>query len=184
MILIVSQIIGVCAVGLYLLSYQLKKRSHIVWVTCISNALYVLQYILLGAFSGAIMDTLSTVGSFLAGAKHSPRLSAYTKWIAGANLLIIAVTGITIAVVQRDPVELIPILGAVFQTGGLWCEDEQKIRRYGLCSAPFWLVYNFISQAYGAALGSVLAIVSAATALIRYRKAKLTHKENIYEDFN
>ncbi len=184
MVLIVSQIIGICAVGLYLLSYQLKKRSHIVWVTCISNALYVLQYILLGAFSGAIMDTLSMAGSFLAGKKNSPRLSAYTKWLAAVSLAVITVTGIVIAVVQRDPVELIPILGAVFQTGGLWCEDEQKIRRYGLCSAPFWLVYNFLSQAYGAAFGSVLAIVSASTALIRYRKAKLTYKENTYEDFN
>ena len=53
--LIISQIIGLGAVGLYLLSYQLKKRSHIVWVTCISNALYVLQYLLLGAFSGAVI---------------------------------------------------------------------------------------------------------------------------------
>ena len=62
--LIISQVIGVFAVALYLLSYQLKKRSHIVWVTCISNALYVTQYILLGAFSGAVMDFMSTVSSF------------------------------------------------------------------------------------------------------------------------
>lgn len=50
MLLIVSQIIGLLAVGLYLISFQLKKRGQIVWATCISNALYVLQYILLGAF--------------------------------------------------------------------------------------------------------------------------------------
>ena len=67
MLLIVSQVIGLGAVALYLLSYQLKKRRQIVSATCISNLLYVLQYILLGAFSGAVMDTLSAVGSFLAG---------------------------------------------------------------------------------------------------------------------
>ena len=66
MLLVASQIIGLAAVGLYLLSYQLKKRKQIVWVTCISNALYVLQYVLLGAFSGAILDFMSTVSSFLA----------------------------------------------------------------------------------------------------------------------
>ena len=172
MVLIVSQVIGLTAVGLYLLSYQLKKRGQIVWATCISNVLYVLQYILLGAFAGAIMDALSAVGSFFAGKKHSPLLKPYIKLIAAANLTVIAVAGIVIAVVQKDPIELLAIAGALFQTGGLWCENEQTIRKLGLCSAPFWLIYNFASQAYGAALGSVLAIISVVTAMIRYREKK------------
>ena len=170
MMLIISQIIGISAVGLYLLSYQLKKRKQIVWVTCFSNALYVLQYVLLGAFSGAVMDTLSTVGSFFAGKKHSPTIKKYAKWIAAVNLAVIAGAGLAIALARQDYIELLPIAGALFQTGGLWCEDEQTIRKFGLCSAPFWLVYNFISQAYGAAVGSVLVIISVVTAMLRYRK--------------
>ena len=43
MLIIISQIIGLFAVALYLLSYQFKKRRSIVCVTCISNGLYVLQ---------------------------------------------------------------------------------------------------------------------------------------------
>ena len=174
MILIISQIVGLAAVGLYLLSYQLKKRKHIVWVTCASNGLYVLQYVLLGAFSGAVMDMLSAVGSFFAGKKHSSAIKKYAGWIAAVNLIVIAGTGLAIAFMRRDPIELLPIAGALFQTGGLWCEDEQVIRKFGLCSAPFWLTYNLISQAYGAALGSVLVIVSIVTAIIRYRKKKTT----------
>lgn len=172
MLLIISQIIGVAAVALYLLSYQLKKRSHIVGATCISNLLYVLQYILLGAFSGAVMDFLSTVSSFLAGKKNAVWFKRYSGWIALINMAVIAAVGLTMAIVQKDPIELIPIAGALLQTGGLWFDDEQTIRKFGLASAPFWLVYNFISQAYGAALGSVLAICSSSIALIRYRKQR------------
>lgn len=172
MILIISQVIGLAAVGLYLLSYQLKKRKQIVWTTFISNSLYVLQYVLLGAFSGAVMDTLSAVGSFFAGKKHSPSLKKYIKWIAAVNLIVIAGAGITVAVMRRDPIELLPVIGALFQTGGLFCEDEQTIRKFGLCGAPFWLVYNLFAQAYGAAVGSVFIIASAATAVMRYRKKK------------
>ena len=170
MILIISQLVGLAAVGLYLLSYQLKKRKQIVWTTFFSNVLYVLQYILLGAYSGAVMDALCTVGSFFAGKKHSPKLRAYIKPIAVINLIIIAVAGVSIAATQRSLIELLPVAGTLFQTGGLWSEDEQTIRKFGLCSAPFWLAYNFISQAYGAALGSVLVIISVVTAMIRYRK--------------
>lgn len=168
--LIVSQVIGLAAVGLYLLSYQLKKRRHIVWTTCISNGLYVLQYILLGAFSGAILDFLSTVSSFMAAKKNTPSLKAHARLLAVINMAVIAVVGLASAYIQQDWIELIPIVGALFQTGGLWCDDEQNIRIFGLCGAPFWLVYNYISQAYGAALGSLIAIISVVTAIIRYRK--------------
>ena len=170
MVIIISQIIGLAAVGLYLLSYQLKNRKQIVWTTFFSNFLYVLQYILLRAFSGAVMDGLCAVGSFFAGEKHSPKLKPYIKWIAVVNLIVIAVAGVSIAISQRDFIELLPVVGTLFQTGGLWCEDEQSIRKFGLIGAPFWLVYNFIAQAYGAALGSVFIIVSAVVAMIRYRK--------------
>ena len=112
-ILVVSQIIGLFAVGLYLLSYQLKKRKQIVWVTCISNTLYVVQYLLLGAFSGAVMDILSTVSSFFATQKNEQSFKRYARWIAAYNLIIIAVIGVAIAVVQKAPVELLPVTGAL-----------------------------------------------------------------------
>lgn len=170
--LIISQIIGVAAVALYLLSYQLKKRKHIVWVTCISNALYVTQYILLGAFSGAVMDFMSTVSSFFAAKKNDVPFVRHKKWLTAVNMLAIALVGLTSAFLQGEWLELLPIAGALFQTGGLWCDDEQTIRKFGLLSAPFWLVYNFLSQAYGAAIGSVFAIVSVSVAMVRYRKKK------------
>ena len=170
MILIISQIIGIVAVVLYLSSYQLKKRKQIVWVTCISNALYVTQYLLLGAFSGAIMDFMSTVSSFFAATKNEAPFVRYAKWLTVVNMLAIAVVGLASAVIQGEWLELLPIAGALLQTGGLWCNDEQTIRKFGLCGAPFWLVYNFMSQAYGASLGSLIAIVSVIVAMIRYRK--------------
>lgn len=172
MLLVASQIIGLAAVGLYLLSYQLKKRKQIVWVTCISNALYVLQYVLLGAFSGAILDFMSTVSSFLAAKKNDNPFAKYKKTLMVSNLIVITAVGLISAFMQKEWIELIPLAGALFQTGGLWFENEQTIRKFGLCSAPFWLVYNFISQAYGAALGSVLAIISVSVAMVRYRNIR------------
>lgn len=174
MLLIISQIIGLLAVALYLLSFQLKRRGNIVGVTCLSNALYVLQYVLLGAFSGAVMDFLSTVASFFAANKNSALLKKYSKVIAVISFGVIVVAGLVLTLIQKKPLELLPIAGALLQTGGLWFEKEQTIRKFGLVSAPFWLVYNFSSQAYGAALGSVLAMCSSIIAMLRYRKKALS----------
>ena len=54
MLLIIAQIIGVAAVALYLLCFQLKKRTHIILANSITNCLYVLQYILLGLFQARL----------------------------------------------------------------------------------------------------------------------------------
>ena len=170
--IIVAQIVGIAAVALYMLSFQLKKRRDIVIATCLSNCLYVLQYLLLGAFSGAALDALSTVSSFCASKKNGPRFKKYAKWVAFILIAAIIAVGTALAVYQRDWIELLPIAGAAFQTGGLWFDREQTIRKFALAGAPFWLVYNFISMAYGAAVGSLLTIISVSIALLRYRKAK------------
>lgn len=169
MVLILSQIIGITAVALYLLSFQLKKRGQIVGVTCLSYLFYVIQYLMLRAFSGAILDILSAGLSFGAGHKNAPRFRRYAKWAAATGLGAIVAAGLIITFLQRDPIELLPIAGAGLQAGGLWFNKEQTIRWFGLAGAPFWLVYNFMSQAYGAAVGAALTIVSTTVALIRFK---------------
>lgn len=172
MILIISQIIGITAVALYLLSFQLKKRKQIVGVTCLSYLFYVVQYLMLGAFSGAVLDILSAGSSFCAGHKNAPRFRRYAKWTATLVLGAIVAAGLIITYLQRDPIELLPIAGAGLQAGGLWFNKEQTIRWFGLAGAPFWLVYNFMAQAYGAAVGAALTIASTSIALIRYHKER------------
>ena len=170
MILIISQFIGTAAVALYLWSFQLKKRAQIVGVTCLSYIFYVTQYLMLGAFSGAVMDVLSAALAFLAGQKNAPRFRQTAKRLSWVVCGMIAAAGLMIAVLRQDWIELLPIAGALLQAGGLWFSKEQTIRVCGLAGAPFWLVYNFESQAYGAALGAALTVGSTVIALLRYRK--------------
>ena len=123
------------------------------------------------------MDILSTVASFLAARKNAPKLKKYAGGLCVITIAVVIVIGLTISFLQRSWIELLPIAGTVFQVISLWCDDEQRLRKFGLCSAPFWLVYNFLSQAYGASLGSVLAMISILTSLARYRK-KTADSEN------
>lgn len=107
---------------------------------------------------------------FLQPKKNDLPFRRHARYLALSNIIAIAAVGLISAAVQREWIELLPIAGALFQTGGLWCNNEQTIRKFGLCGAPFWLVYNYISQAYGASLGSMIAIISIIISMIRYRK--------------
>lgn len=63
---------------------------------------------------------------------------------------------------------LFPIIGVLLHTGAFWMDDEKKIRQVSLLGSPFWLIYNFISGAYGSCIGDILSIISILVAMCRY----------------
>jgi hypothetical protein len=60
-----ANVFGILAVVLFVLSYQIKKRKQLIAANAASRVLYVTQYILLGAFEGALLDTVAFFISLL-----------------------------------------------------------------------------------------------------------------------
>ncbi len=166
---LIPQIVGLLAVATFLLSYQQKKRNHIILLNTVSRCLYILQYILLGAFSGAVLDVMGAISSVIAGRKHKGFVARHTKAVMlSVNTCIIA-TGLSIAVTNKSWLDLFSLAGVLLHTSAFWINNEKIIRRVSLLGSPFWFVYNFSSRAYGSAIGDILTICSILTAMIRYR---------------
>lgn len=162
---IAAFIIGLLAVACFLLSYQMKKRKGIILLNATSRALYILQYILLGAFDGAALDVSGIVASILAGKKDVPLIKKHLKlFVIGIDLIIIA-SGL---IFYRNIFSLFPIVGVLLHTSAFWLEREKHIRLVSLLGSPFWLVFNITSGAYGSAIGDTLSIVSILIAIFRY----------------
>lgn len=174
---IVPQIIGILAVISFLLSYQQKKRRNIILLNTVSRVLYILQYLLLGAYAGAVLDVLGAVSSLLAARKHKGFIARHTKAVLFSMNAVIVLAGLAICILNRNPLDLLPIAGVLLHTSAFWISDERIIRRVSLLGSPFWLVYNFASRAYGSAVGDLLTMVSIVTAMIKYRKQN-TEKED------
>ena len=172
---IIANIVGVLAVILFVLSYQLKTRKGIVLCNAVSRALYVLQYLLLRAFEGAVLDVLGIVASIFAQNKDKSFIKKYLKIvIISINLLIIAM-GILL---YENIFSLLPMFGVLLHTGAFWLTNEKHIRRISFLGSPFWLVYNIISGAYGSAAGDMMTMISIALAIYRYDFKKLPNKNN------
>ena len=162
---IAAFIIGLLAVACFLLSYQMKRRKGIILINATSRALYILQYILLGAFDGAALDVSGIVASILAGKKDAPLIKKHLKlFVVGIDLIIIA-SGL---IFYRNIFSLFPIVGVLLHTSAFWLEREKHIRLVSLLGSPFWLVFNITSGAYGSAIGDTLSIVSILIAIFRY----------------
>lgn len=165
----ISQIIGFAAVATFLLSYQQKKRKNIIALNVFSRCLYILQYLLLGAFSGAVLDILGAVSSVIAGKKHTPFIKKYEKAVIAAVTLLMVAAGVTIAVINKNFLDLFSLAGVLLHTSAFWINSEKIIRRVSLLGSPFWFIYNFLSRAYGSAVGDILTMCSIVIAMIRHK---------------
>lgn len=170
----IATIIGVLATIIFVSSYQLKKRNHIIICNTSSRVLYVIQYLLLGAFSGAVLDVVGVFSAMIAQKKNSPFIKRFfipvviivNAFIIGAGLIL-----------YKSPVDILPIVGVIFQIGAFWMTKEKHIRIISIISCPFWFAYNFTSGAYGSCLGDVISFISIAVAICRYDIFKKEEKK-------
>ena len=166
---VIPQIVGLAAVGLFLLSYLQKTRRNIIILNVTSRLLYILQYLLLGAISGAALDIIGALSSIAAGQKHTSFIKKHrTAVIITINLLIVSV-GAAIALINKSPLDLLPVVGVLLHTGAFWITSEKIIRRISFAGSPFWFVYNFLSRAYFSSVGDLLTMCSIVIAMVRHR---------------
>jgi hypothetical protein len=170
-------IIGLAAVTFYLLGYLQKKRITILAFNLSARILYIVQYLLLGAFSGAVLDVAGAFASILAGRKNTPLLKKLRiPVIIAANLAIIGLG----LLVYKTPLDLLPIVAVLFHTGAFWLDDEKWVRRISLLGCPPWFIYNFSCGAYGSSVGDALSFLFILISIFRYDIKKHSHKgENV-----
>ena len=161
---VIANIIGIFAVITFCLSYQLKTRRNLILCNAASRVLYVLQYILLGAFEGALLDVVALLVSLIYKRSASFGKGRLAITVVLSNIAVVGLGMIT----YKNIFSLLPILGVIFETLALVPKSERKIRAMSLLGAPFWLAYNLICGAYGSSVGNVITLVTIFVAIIRF----------------
>ena len=161
----IANAVGIAAVIVYLLSYQQKTQKKIAAFNMTCRGLYVAQYVLLGAFSGAVLDILCMIVLLPAQRKEKAWVQKYKIWIIAASALALIIAGLLL---DKTIFGLLVILGCILQMIAFWMDSEKKIRLVCLLACPCWLAYNLASGAYGSSIGDVMTIISILIAMFRY----------------
>ena len=123
------------------------------------------QYLLLGAFEGALLDVVAFFVSLMCCLRYSKFVREhFVLTVVLSNIGIVAIGMLT----YKDIFSLLPIFGVMFETLAFWLKNERNIRIVSLLGAPPWLAYNLLNLAYGSAVGNVIAMVSIIVAIVRY----------------
>jgi len=161
----IANAVGILAVIVFVLSYQQKTRRGIVICNVISRGLYVVQYLLLFAFEGAVLDVLGMIASVLAQKKDTLFIKKHLKAVIIGINAVIVIAGLLL---YKNNFSILSMMGVLLHTGAFWLDNEKHIRRISFLGSPFWLVYNLVTGAFGSAIGDIMTMVSIGIAMIRY----------------
>ena len=166
---ITIQLIGFAALATSLISFQFKKHGQILFCRTASELIFALQYILLGAWSAAIMDGISVIRNtsytYLVKKNRST-----TPVIIGFCTFVIVVGVVTF----EGLISLLPIISKLLTTISYGMKNERLLRLITLPSCIFWIIYNAYIGVIAGILVDSLALVSLLIAMYKFdiRKQK------------
>ncbi len=164
-----AQLIAVVICLISVVCYFNKKKSGFLLIQAGVNVLYCVQYLLLGALSGIIGNSITSVKffSFYLDAKNE-RKTTFKK------SLIFCILGVGLGIFGlRDGwFAIIPMINAVLITYAT-AQDDPVIMRicYTVANAS-WIIFNFMTRAYVSAVYSAVELVVSLVSVFVFLKAR------------
>lgn len=175
--ILTAQIIGIFAMAAIILSFQFKNKRAVLACQLIGSALFAVNMYMLGAFVGAILNTVGIVRALVYMQKEKIKIP-----IAIINSLFlisfVAAYVLVFTVFDKSPtlfnlaIEFLPIIGMSAVTIGFSKTDSKSIRIFALINSPCWLIYNCFNFTIGGILCEVISLVSIISAMIRIDSKK------------
>ncbi len=168
-----AQIVGIAAMAFNILSYQQKTQGKVIAFQLIGSALFSVNFFMLGAIVGGIMNLIGTIRAIVFMNKQKLRAD-HIAWLITFVALYFISYILTFTVFGKEftifdgIIELLPVIAMTATTISFRLQSAKSIRKFGLISSPSWLVYNIVNTAVGAIICEVLSLCSIVIGLIRY----------------
>ena len=162
---ILTQVLGIVAMALGVMSFQAKSGGRILVWQLAANCFWCTHYFLLNAYTGAVLNILAFARNtlyYFIGKKNADKLNHVA---VGFCVLSIAVSLVT----YQNWLSLLPMFGTAVQTFSFAVKSANKMRLFTLLASPFWLTYNVMAGSITGAVTETFAICSIIVGMIRYR---------------
>jgi hypothetical protein len=161
------QIIGFFALAFSVIAFQIDRRKTILFFLALGNLLWSAHFFLLGAYTGAAMNSLAIVRNYFFITQRSRFKRDYLPAV------FIVIFGLATFATWDGIISLLPFFGMCFGTVAFWQRKTKIIRLLSIISPPIWFTYNFINNSYAGMLVEVFVFSSICIAIIRYDILKL-----------
>ena len=165
--IIITQIIGFVGFILAVVTFQSNKHKNITLLKCASDAMFVLQFIMLGAYTGAIMNGIGCIRNLTYARLVEKKKDVKTAVIV-FSVIIIALGIFT----WNGPVSLLAIAGKLLSTLSYAFKNPKTVRRFTIPVCIVWAVYDLICTSYAGVLTEIFTLSSITIAYFRFEYKK------------
>ena len=166
---ITAQVIGLVAIIVDMLSFQKNSKNELLKLQIASNFLFAVQYMFLGAFSGALINVVCMARNYLF--RKFKKIPFYL-------LLIVLVAFVVFTVVTYDgPESLLPLFAMSIYTLALYTGNTTKIRLAEINGCILMIIYHVMVLAIFGTIATALVMASTIVAMVRYRGGKKPARE-------
>ena len=158
----IAQIIGFIALIFAMVSYQMKTQKGIVLIQIVSCAFFAVHFLMLDAFTGALLNLIGAVRSVVFANKDK-KWGKSNWWIVVFSIISV----VAIAFTWEGYISLLPMAGMVLTSIAWGIEKASLVRLISFPSSPLWIIYNLSSRSTAGVLTEVFVMVSIITAMIR-----------------
>ena len=172
--IIIGNIIALIASILMVISGLQKKKKTILFIQIIQIALSVISNIVLGGYTGAVINAISCVRDILC---YKDKLGTKEKII-----IIILAIGLTIIFNNLSLIGLLPLIATIVYISFMNIKDVVKFKFLVIFSMIMWLVYDLYIKSYTSGIFDFLSIVANIIAIYQLQnnnKKKIDNNDNI-----
>lgn len=159
----IIQIIGFLGMAANFLSFQFKKHRQILFFRTVNESLFILQYFLLGAFSGAYLNLVGCIRNVI-----------FTKQVAAdkkttVTTIVFCALFTVFGLLTFDGLKSVMlILAKVLSTVAYGNKNTTVIRVVSFLTHISYLFYNISVFSLAGAISDVILLISLIIAITRF----------------
>lgn len=155
-------ILGILGITASVISFQCKKNRSILFFRSMNELLFGIQYILLGAYTGAAMNAVGCIRNTLFSRKFSKEKPTVLPIVLFSIFFV--VFGIF---TWQGPKSILIIFAKVLSTIAYGNKNTTIVRSIVFVTCSCWLVYNLFVGSYTGFLCEAFSLASLVAGIVR-----------------
>ena len=159
---VIGNIIALIASILMVLAGLQKKKKKILFIQIIQIALSVISNLVLGGYTGAIINALSCVRDILC---YKDKMGTKEKII-----IIILAVGLSLAFNNLGWIGLLPLIATVVYISFMNTKDVVKFKLLIIFSMVMWLIYDLYIKSYTSGVFDFMSVIANIVAIWQIKR--------------
>ena len=162
---IATQILGLVAFFMFIMSYQVKSNKLLYFLQAAGNGCFVIHFILLGTPAGGVASLLATIRNAMLVKYNDWKWVQWKGWVVVISAISIVLTALT----WKNIFSLFAAIATISSTIAYWTNNARTLRVTNLfCSSPAWLIHNVGNGSIGGAASDTFTMLSVIVSIYRF----------------